>query len=86
LKKTLLTFATLTLLNNTVLAEEKHSHDENNKTTIQIQSIRGLLGNNDPIEHMRGQVRAGYIHLKEDALENTSAYGLAGHVHLDSKK
>jgi len=86
MNKTLLTFATLTLLNNTVIAEEKHSHDEDNKTTIQIQSIRGLLGNNDPIKHMRGQVRAGYIHLKEDALEKTSAYGLAGHVHFDSKK
>ena len=66
--------------------QEKHSHEEGNQTAIQIKSIRGILGDNDPVEHMRGQVRAGYITLQDDATSDTSTYGIAGHVHFDSKQ
>ena len=84
--KTQLILVAFFLLNDTAIAKEKHSHDKENKMTIQIQSIRGILGNNDPIEHMQGQLRTGYITLNEENTDKTSAYGLAGHIHFDSKK
>ena len=82
----LTTLILLTLFNTTVFAEEKHSHEERNQTAIQIKSIRGILGNNDPIGHIHAQARAGYIRLQDDTASDNTAYGLAGHVHFDSKQ
>ena len=84
--KILLILITFILLNNMSMANLKHSHTEINATTIQVKSIRGILGNANPIKHMRGQLRAGYITLKEENTDKTSAYGLAGHILFDSKK
>ncbi|MEA2048984.1 MAG: OprD family outer membrane porin [Campylobacterota bacterium] len=55
---------------------------ENLQQSIEVQSVRSILSSYDPLEHTKGQLRAGYIHLAEDASPNRMAYGLAGHVHL----
>ena len=73
-------------ITHTLQAYETHSHEEGNNTNIQINSVRGILGENNPIQHSHGQVRAGYITLKETNNQRDNAYALAGHFHLDSKK
>ncbi len=63
-----------------------HLHEEGNNTAIQIKSVRGILGKNNPIAHARGQIRSGYISFKEDNSVRTNAYALAGHLHFDTKR
>jgi len=58
---------------------------ENNQS-VKIKSVRGILGENNPLEHTKGQLRAGYITFKETDTEQNSAYALAGHYHIDSKR
>ena len=53
---------------------------------VKIKTVRGILGENLPIEHEKGQLRAGYITFKEDGSDKNSAYALAGHYHFDSKR
>lgn len=53
---------------------------------ITITTIRGVLGQNDPLMHTQGQLRAGYIHFNQDGTSSTSAYALAGHYHFDTKR
>jgi len=53
---------------------------------IKVKTIRGILGNNDPLLHTRGQVRAGYIHFNQKNTYTNRAYGLAGHIHFDTKR
>ena len=67
-------------------SEEMHSHEEGNNTVISIKSVRGIMGENDPISHIRAQVRAGYITFLEESASRTSAYALGGHYHFDTKR
>jgi hypothetical protein len=53
---------------------------------IFARSVRGILGQNVPIEHGRGQLRAGYITYNEKDSERENAYAVGGHLHLDSKR
>lgn len=53
---------------------------------IEIRSVRSILSAYDPVEHIKGQLRAGYIDFKEKAAAHASAYALAGHFHLYSKR
>jgi len=53
---------------------------------IGVQSVRSIMGGFDPLEHSKGQIRAGYITLSPDADIQTSDYGLGGHYHFDTKR
>jgi hypothetical protein len=53
---------------------------------VKIKTVRGILGENLPVEHEKGQLRAGYITFKEDGIDRNSDYALAGHYHFDSKR
>jgi len=53
---------------------------------VKVKTVRGILGENNPLEHTKGQFRTGYITFKEDGGERNSAYALGGHYHLDSKR
>jgi len=81
-----ITFILLAVSSNVLQAEEIHSHEEGNNTTIKIKSVRGVLGANNPIAHTHAQIRAGYITLKEENTPRTNAYALGGHVHFDTKR
>ena len=77
----------LLFISSTLLqAEAIHSHEEGNNTAIKIKSVRGILGENDPIAHTHAQLRAGYITLKENSATRTDAYALGGHIHFDTKR
>ena len=65
---------------------EVSTPQEDMQQPIAIQSVRSILSGYDPLEHTRGQLRAGYIHFSEDGTENTSAYGLAGHFHFNTQR
>lgn len=87
MNKLALNIASLMIMSITTYAEEPlHLHNEGNNTRIQVQSVRGIVGNNNPIEHARGQLRAGYITLKGKGDARTSGYALGGHAHFDSKR
>ena len=60
--------------------------EEETNTPIKIRSIRSILSSYDPVEHTKGQLRAGYIDFSEDGERHASAYALAGHFHLYSKR
>ena len=53
---------------------------------IEVQSVRSILSGYDPLEHTKGQVRAGYINFSEDGIPNTTAYALGGHFHLQTQR
>ena len=53
---------------------------------IEVQSVRSILSGYDPLEHTNGQLRAGYIHFAEDASPHTTAYAVAGHLHLNTQR
>jgi len=53
---------------------------------VKIKTVRGILGENLPIEHEKGQLRAGFITFKEEGSDRNSAYALSGHYHFDSKR
>ena len=53
---------------------------------VKIRSVRSMLSAYDPVEHTKGQLRAGYIDLAEDGITHASAYALSGHLHLYSKR
>jgi len=53
---------------------------------VTVQSVRSILSGYDPLEHTRGQLRAGYINFSEDGSSHTSAYGLAGHFHYNTQR
>ena len=52
---------------------------------VKIKTVRGILGENNPIEHAKGQLRTGYITFKENDSERNNAYALGGHYHFESK-
>lgn len=67
-------------------SERDNLLDKPQVPTINARSVRGILGENIPLEHARGQLRAGYITYKADGDQRTNAYALAGHFHLDTKR
>lgn len=69
-----------------VTNEETNTSLETINTPIEIRSVRSILGAYDPIEHTKGQIRAGYINFSEDGAPDANAYALAGHFHLYSKR
>ncbi|MBT8343594.1 MAG: OprD family porin [Sulfurovum sp.] len=62
------------------------STQENIQQPVSVQSVRSILSGYDPLEHTRGQVRAGYINFTEDGSPQTRAYSLAGHVHFNTQR
>ena len=56
------------------------------RSPVKVKTVRSVLGKNNPIEHQIGQLRAGYITFKENGSDQTSAYALGGHYHIDSKR
>ena len=69
-----------------LLKSENNTTKEASNTPIKIKSVRSILSSYDPVEHTKGQLRAGYIDFDEDDTLHTSAYALAGHFHLYSKR
>jgi len=69
-----------------VIKGETNTSLETVNTPIEIRSIRSILGAYDPVEHTKGQIRAGYINFAEDGTSDANAYALAGHFHLYSKR
>jgi len=59
---------------------------KNEHQPIEVQSVRGVLGEYDLMEHTNGQLRAGYITFSEDGASRVSAYALGGHYHFDTKR
>ncbi len=53
---------------------------------IEVRSVRSILSGYDPLEHTRGQLRAGYINFSEEGAPNTNAYALAGHFHVNTQR
>jgi len=53
---------------------------------LKVQSVRGILGDFNPIAHAKGQLRAGYIRLSENNTPSKTAYSVAGHYHINSKR
>ena len=53
---------------------------------VKVKTVRGVMGQNNPLEHAKGQLRTGYITFKEDADMRNSGYALGGHYHIDSKR
>ena len=73
-------------LNDTKLKAKENISTVNKQEQIKITTVRGVVGNNNPLMHTRGQVRAGYIYFNEDSVPTNSAYALAGHIHFDTKR
>jgi len=59
---------------------------KNEHQPIKVRSVRGVLSEYDPMEHTKGQLRAGYITFSEDGASRTSGYALAGHFHFNTKR
>lgn len=86
MERLLLAAIVFTHLFITAYSEEIQLPNEENNTTLKIKSVRNLLGQNNPIAHSYGQIRTGYITLKDTANTQSTAYALGGHYHLNSKK
>jgi len=76
----------LMIMSISTYSEEITSDKEESNTVVSVQSVRGIMGENDPIVHTRGQVRAGYITFSEEGTSRTKAYALGGHYHFDTKR
>jgi len=59
---------------------------QNKHQPIEVRSVRGIMGENDLMEHAKGQLRTGYITYSEDGASRTSAYALGGHFHFNTKR
>ena len=99
MKKLKLSTATLMIMSISIYGEGLSESLENIQNTpefctvqknehqpIEVRSVRGVLSEYDPLEHTKGQLRAGYITFSEDGASRTSAYALAGHVHFNTKR
>ena len=82
-----LNLAITMIMSISIYAENNtNSSTESINSPIEIRSIRSILGAYDPVEHTKGQIRAGYIDLDEDGTSHADAFALAGHFHLYSKR
>ena len=99
MKKLKLSTATLMIMSINIYGETLDESLENIQNTpnfctvqknehppLEVRSIRGILGEYDPMEHTKGQLRAGYITFSEDDASRVSAYALGGHVHFNTKR
>jgi len=86
MNKTIANTILLMIMSISTYSKEINSNKERNNTVVSVQSVRGIMGENDPIVHTRGQVRAGYITFSEEGTSRTSAYALGGHYHFDTKR
>jgi len=86
MNKMILNIIFLMIMSISIYSEEINSIKEGNNTVINIKSVRGIMGENNPIAHARAQVRAGYITFSEEGTSRTSAYALGGHYHFDTKR
>ena len=66
--------------------ESEVSTEEEIRQPVNVRSVRSILSGYDPMEHTRGQLRAGYINFTGDGSPHTTAYGLAGHVHFSTQR
>jgi len=66
--------------------KEMQQQQEEIQQPVTVQSVRSILSGYDPLEHTRGQLRAGYINFSGDGLPHTSASALAGHVHFNTQR
>ena len=73
-------------LENINVELEVSTTQENMQQPIEVRSVRGILSGYDPLEHTRGQLRAGYINFTEDGSPHTWASSLAGHFHVNTKR
>ncbi len=62
------------------------STEEKIQQPIAVQSVRSILSGYDPLEHRKGQMRAGYINFSEEGAPDTTAYALAGHFHVSTQR
>ena len=81
MKNILLGIASLMIMSINIYAENNQTDstfdtDNNPQSTVLIKTVRGVMGQYSPLEHERGQLRAGYITFKEDGSERNSAYAL----------
>ncbi len=51
-----------------------------------VRSMRNILGEFNPVEHTKLQIRTGYINLNLKGSPQNSAYALGGHAHLNTKR
>ncbi len=52
----------------------------------EIKSIRGIVGDFNPIEHTKLQIRTGYINLNSNSQIDNSAFSIGGHAHFGTKR
>ncbi|BDY13072.1 OprD family outer membrane porin [Hydrogenimonas cancrithermarum] len=83
MKLSLCSIAVATLLCTSLMAEVV------TEQSIEITTVRGILGKVEPLEHTTAQLRAGYIDLNMKGSStdpDSDAFAVGGHVHLDSKR
>ena len=74
------------LLESINAESEVSTTQEDIQQPVTVQSVRSILSGYDPLEHTKGQLRAGYINFSEDGSPHRSAYGLAGHFHFNTQR
>ena len=87
---------TLSMTTVIMLSTALHAENVDNNMTqetesltqqnIKVESVRGILGGFDPLEHSKGQIRAGYITFSPDVGTQTTDYALGGHYHFYTKR
>jgi len=53
---------------------------------IDITTIRNYIGEVQPLEHTKAQVRIGFLNLNNESLNDTKSFAVGGHLHLGSKR
>ena len=70
----------------TFVGTENNASQEKLQTPVKIKTVRNILSSYDPVEHMKGQLRTGFIRFKEVENDHASAFAIGGHFHLYSKR
>jgi len=87
MKKIILSYIILMIMSISIYSETLDSNNtESMNDPIKIRSVRNILGEYVFMEHMKGQLRAGYITLSQDDSSRTNAYALSGHYHFKTKR
>ncbi len=72
--------------NNIQNTHELCEVQQNEHQPIEVRSVRSILSKYDPMEHTKGQLRAGHITLSEDGASRARSHALGGHVHFSTKR
>jgi imipenem/basic amino acid-specific outer membrane pore len=85
------TIALLMIMSIGIYAETVQNREDNttlegSQTPVKIKTVRNILSSYDPVEHMKGQLRAGFIRFKEAKEDHASAFAVGGHFHLYTKR